>query len=135
MSQLRPCEVPAGLSVEREVLHEGQTMPLVAVGETTTLQEELAGCVRSTIERLSQDDRGTITLIEIEGVTHEVAVTQMRISCSGMKSCVQQGRKQLKQMLDGCCLIDLDRRGGVVDCAMRDGGCDSCNPSFLKDDE
>ena len=71
------------------------------------------------IERLSQDYRDAITLVEIEGLTQQAAAKQMGISFSGMKSRVQRGRKQLKQMLDDCCLIELDRRGGVVDYNIR----------------
>jgi RNA polymerase sigma-70 factor (ECF subfamily) len=46
-----------------------------------------------------------------------------------MKSRVQRGRKQLKQMLDECCLIQLDRRRGVIDYEVRDARCDSCHES------
>lgn len=83
------------------------------------------------IERMSLDYRDAITLVEIEGLTKQAAAKQMGISLSGMKSRVQRGRKQLKQMLDDCCLIELDRRGGVTNyqprsnvenfCAKREG--------------
>lgn len=41
-----------------------------------------------------------------------------------MKSRVQRGRKLLRRMLDDCCQIELDRRGGVVDFHSRQNGCD-----------
>ena len=78
------------------------------------------------IERLPQDYRDAITLVEIDGLTQQAAATQMGLSLSGMKSRVQRGRAQLKQMLDDCCLIELDRRGGVVDYRSRTTDCDSC---------
>ena len=34
--------------------------------------------------------------------------------------------QQLKQMLDDCCLIELDQRGGVIAYEARDTGCDPC---------
>jgi len=46
------------------------------------------------IERPSQDYRDAITLVEIDGLTQQAAA---------------------KQMLEDCCLIELDRRGGVAD--------------------
>ena len=58
--------------------------------------------------------------------TQQAAAERMGISLSGMKSRVQRGRKQLKQLLDECCLIELDRRGGVRGVEVRDTGCDPC---------
>lgn len=57
-----------------------------------------------------------------------VSSKQLRISLSGMKSRLQRGRKQLKQMLDDCCLIELDGRGGVIDYRTRSTECDGCTP-------
>jgi RNA polymerase sigma-70 factor, ECF subfamily len=39
---------------------------------------------------------------------------KLGLSVPGMKSRVQRGRQQLRKMLDECCLIELDRRRGVV---------------------
>jgi len=36
------------------------------------------------------------------------------------------GRRQLKQMLDDCCLIQLDRRRGVTDYSVRDPQSNPC---------
>jgi RNA polymerase sigma-70 factor (ECF subfamily) len=95
-------------------------------GEAAELRAELAGCVRPMIQQLSQDYRDAITLVEIEGLTQQAAAKQMGISLSGMKSRVQRGRKQLKRMLEECCVIQLDRRGGVTDFEVREAGCDPC---------
>lgn len=94
--------------------------------ESEDSRSELAGCLRPMIERLSQDYRDAITLVEVDGLTQQAAATLMGLSLSGMKSRVQRGRKQLKQMLDDCCLIELDRRGGVIDYRSRGADCDSC---------
>jgi len=67
-------------------------------------------------------------LVELDGLTQQAAAKQMGISLSGMKSRVQRGRKQLKQMLDDCCVIQLDRSRAVVDYEVRNPGCDSCQP-------
>lgn len=123
----RPREIPAGLSSELEALHESPAISgMIRHGDAVELRAELSGCLRPMIERLSQDYRDAITLVELEGMTQQAAATQMGISLSGMKSRVQRGRKQLKQMLDDCCLIELDRRGGVVDYRTHTEGCDPC---------
>ncbi len=97
-------------------------------GDAADLRAELAGCLRPMIERLSQDYRDAISLVELKGLTQQAAAKHLGISLSGMKSRVQRGRKQLKQMLDDCCVIELDRRRAVVDYGVRDPGCVSCQP-------
>lgn len=82
---------------------------------------------------MSQDYRDAITLMELEGLTQQAVAKQVGISLSGMKSRVQRARKQLKQMLDGCCLIELDRRGGVVSYQSRTADCNSCLDSTRLD--
>ena len=123
----RQREVPAGLSTELEVLNEVATLSeMTSRGAAGELRAELAGCLRPMIERLSKDYRDAITLVEIEGLPQHAAAKQMGISLSGMKSRVQRGRRQLKAMLNDCCVIELDRRGGVVDYNPRTAHCDSC---------
>ncbi|TKB66049.1 MAG: RNA polymerase sigma factor SigZ [Nitrospira sp.] len=130
----RQREVPAGLSSELEVLRESPVVSeLIYDGDAAEPRAELAHCLRPMIERLSKDYRDAINLVELEGLTQQAAAKQMGISLSGMKSRVQRGRKQLKQILDDCCLIDLDRRRAVVDYEVRDMECDSCKPSLPED--
>lgn len=117
-------EVPAGLSSKLEVLNDGSRI-LETTGGAAELRAELAGCLRPMIERLPRDYREAIILVELKGLTQQAAAKQMGISLSGMKSRVQRGRARLKQMLDDCCLIELDRRGGVIDYQSRTEG-DSC---------
>jgi RNA polymerase sigma-70 factor (ECF subfamily) len=131
----RQREIPLGLSAELELLDEvSETSTATHHGDATEPRAELAACLRPMIEGLSQDYRDAITLVEIDGLTQQAAATQMGLSLSGMKSRVQRGRARLKQMLDDCCLIELDRRRAVVDYEVRDTGCDSCKPSSPKAD-
>jgi RNA polymerase sigma-70 factor (ECF subfamily) len=122
-------EIPAGLSADIEAFG-GELQE-----ESDNSGSELAGCLRPMIERLSQDYRDAINLVEFEGLTQQEAAKRMGVSLSGMKSRVQRGRKQLKQMLDDCCRIELDRRRAVVDYEVRDAGCDSCTPSTPRADD
>jgi RNA polymerase sigma-70 factor, ECF subfamily len=120
-------EIPAGLSTEIEKL--GVAPPTFDIARRRGVAEpgaELAGCLRPMIERLPKDYRDAIMLVEIEGLTQQAASQQMDISLSGMKSRVQRGRKQLKQMLNDCCLIELDRRKGVVEYQSRRPECGHC---------
>jgi RNA polymerase sigma-70 factor (ECF subfamily) len=123
-------EMPAGLSADLDAGHPASVPP--DVGETadsSLLRTELAGCLQPMIERLPADYRQAVTLVELEGLTRQTAAKQLGLSVSGMKSRVQRGRRQLKQMLDECCLIQFDRRRGVIDYDVRNAGCDPCGGS------
>ncbi len=87
-------------------------------------EEELAPCLTPMIRRLSEPYRTAIELTSIQGLTQAEAAKQAGISLSGMKSRVQRGREQLRQMLVRCCEIDVDVRGGVSDFHLR--SADAC---------
>lgn len=75
---------------------------------------ELTPCLEPMIARLAHPYREAIELTELQGVTQVEAARRAGISISGMKSRVQRGREQLKNMLLECCEIELDVRGGVM---------------------
>ena len=82
----------------------------------------LAPCLTAMIARLAEPYRSAIELTSLQGLTQTDAARQAGISVSGMKSRVQRGRAQLRQMLVGCCEIAVDTRGGVSDFHQRDPG-------------
>ncbi len=98
----------------------------VSSEDSGQLHTELAGCLRPMIERLSGEYRQAVVLVDLEGLTHQEAAAQLGLSLSGMKSRVQRGRRQLKEMLEACCTIELDRRRGVVDYDLRNQQDSSC---------
>ena len=121
-------EQPVGLSGDMELI---TPRSLPAVDQSGQLRTELAACLRPMLDRISKDYREAVTLVELEGLTHQAAAKRLGLSVSGMKSRVQRGRKQLKQMLQDCCLIQLDRRGGVADYELRDQDDHPCrNPGM-----
>jgi RNA polymerase sigma-70 factor, ECF subfamily len=84
-------------------------------------EAELAPCLTAMIGRLAEPYRSAIELTSLHGLTQSEAAKQAGISLSGMKSRVQRGREQLRQMLVDCCVIALDVRGGVSDFHRRTG--------------
>ena len=123
-------EVPAGLSADLDAGHPA-SVPSVA-GESADagqLRTELAGCLRPMIDRLSTDYRQAVTLVELDGLTQQAAAKRLGLSVSGMKSRVQRGRRQLKEMLETCCEIQLDGRRRVADYRLRDPQSDPCGCS------
>jgi RNA polymerase sigma-70 factor (ECF subfamily) len=75
---------------------------------------ELAGCLRPLMAQLSEPDRQALALVEFAAVSQVDAAAQLGVSVSGMKSRVQRARRRLREVVEACCRIELDRRGGVA---------------------
>lgn len=90
------------------------------------VRREMSACIRPMVAQLSQDYREAITMVELEGHSQRVAAQKIGLSLSGMKSRVQRGRKQLKHMLNTCCLIQLDRRNSIAAFSSRTSTCSDC---------
>jgi RNA polymerase sigma-70 factor (ECF subfamily) len=100
-------ELPSGVEFD----DQARPAPDAPAGQ---LRSELAACLGPLVERLAPAYGDAIRLTELEGVTQAEAATRLGLSVSGMKSRVQRARGQLKELLVGCCEIELDRRGGVT---------------------
>jgi RNA polymerase sigma-70 factor (ECF subfamily) len=118
-------ERPVGLASDLETFYPA-SLPVESSEGSGQLRTELAGCLRPMIERLSEDYRQAVTLVDLEGLAQHEAAARLGLSVSGMKSRVQRGRRQLKGMLEACCTIELDQRRGVVDYDVRNQQDNSC---------
>ena len=121
----RQPERPVGLASDLESLHPA-SLPVESSESSGQLRTELAGCLRPMIERLSEEYRQAVTLVDLEGLAQHEAAARLGLSVSGMKSRVQRGRRQLRDMLEACCVIALDRRRGVAGYDLRDQQNHSC---------
>jgi len=75
---------------------------------------ELAGCMKPLLEELPETYAEAIELTELGDLTQKAAAERLGLSVSGMKSRVQRGRSQLRELLLDCCDVELDRRKRVV---------------------
>ncbi len=90
---------------------------------------ELAVCLAPMLGRLTPAYQEAIRMVDLEGTTQQEAARRAGVSLSGMKSRVQRGRQQLRDVLEACCRIDLDRRGGISGYTARHPdacGCGGC---------
>jgi RNA polymerase sigma-70 factor, ECF subfamily len=62
-------------------------------------------------------------LADFRGESQRVVAEHLRISVSGVKSRVQRGRAQLRNLLQVCCELEMDHRGSVVDCQAPGTNC------------
>lgn len=98
----------------------------VAENEPAALSE-LAGCLRPLMTNLADTDREALALVEFDGLTQVEAARRLGVSVSGMKSRVQRARHRLRETVEACCRINLDRRGGLISYSGREDGC-GCGP-------
>lgn len=87
----------------------------------------LTGCVSLFVAQLPSPYREAIMLVELEGKTAKEAAEMVGISVSGMKSRVQRGRAQLRELFERCCEIAVDVRGKPTDYTPRaQPSCKTC---------
>ncbi|MFN8488494.1 MAG: RNA polymerase sigma factor SigZ [Caldilineaceae bacterium] len=91
-------------------------LPVVAATMDESNEVEFAQCLTPLIAQLPPDYRQAIILAELQGLTQQAVATAQGLSLSGAKSRVQRGRKLLKALFLQCCQVELDRRGGIIDC-------------------
>lgn len=104
----------------------GEELPAEPNDDDREASRALSACVSLFVARLVSPYREAVTLVELEGLTAREAADMAGISVSGMKSRVQRGRAQLREMLDACCEIALDARGKVVEFTPRAPGPPCC---------
>jgi RNA polymerase sigma-70 factor (ECF subfamily) len=117
--RLRRRHQPLFDSDERAIEPEG-------TGGPNDATRELARCLQPLVDQLPLIYRDAITRVDLHGETHVQAATAAGISVSGMKSRVQRGRDQLRDLLTACCLVHIDR-AGAIDSYQTDGRRCACN--------
>jgi RNA polymerase sigma-70 factor (ECF subfamily) len=80
---------------------------------------DLSPIIRQFVEQLPTDFRDALIATEWEGLTQTEYAARRGLSPSGAKSRVQRARTELRRLLDDCCLIEIDRRGNVLEAVPR----------------
>ncbi|HEX5781539.1 MAG TPA: RNA polymerase sigma factor SigZ [Solirubrobacteraceae bacterium] len=117
---VRP-EQPAGIELDGDEAVEPEP-------DENAARTEIAACLRPFLDELPAQHREALVLTELGELSQADAARQLGVSPSGMKSRVQRGRAQLRDMLVACCQIDLDRRARVTSYEPHSSSCcgDSC---------
>ncbi len=79
-----------------------------------SLDAIVAGWLAPTIRELSESDRETLVLTELEGLSQRDAAERLGITVAAVKSRVLRGRERLRKKIVACCELEFDRRGGIV---------------------
>jgi len=90
------------------------------------VNNEIAQCLITMIECLPEKYKQAILLTEFQNLTQKELGERLGLSVSGAKSRVQRARFKLKEMLLGCCVLELDRLGNVIDYKHKSIDCKYC---------
>jgi RNA polymerase sigma-70 factor (ECF subfamily) len=90
-------------------------VPHAGEHESVNFTQEASRCVRETMRKLPEKYAEALELSEFQGLSQKEVSERLGISYSGAKSRIQRGRQQLKWLLLGCCHIESDRYGNIVD--------------------
>jgi RNA polymerase sigma-70 factor (ECF subfamily) len=74
---------------------------------------ELARCLRPLVDQLAEPYRSAVSAVDLGGQAQTDVAHAMGISVSGMKSRVQRGRRQLRQLLTDCCRVHTSPTGSI----------------------
>ena len=90
----------------------------------------IRSCLLPMLEVLPDPAREALVLTEVEQITQKELSERLGISFSGAKSRVQRAREKLKDVLQECCHLELDRRGNVIgyQLRMKAEDCPFCSP-------
>jgi RNA polymerase sigma-70 factor (ECF subfamily) len=105
---------------------ERWTEPEVRDSDPNQATRELARCLQPLVDQLPAIYRDALTRVDLHGQTHLQAAAATGISASGMKSRVQRGRRQLRDLLTTCCAVQIDNTGAIHSYEPDDRRC-SCN--------
>jgi len=90
------------------------------------LSEELGSCIRTIVNNMPEKYRSAIVMTEFEEISQKALAERLGLSLSGAKSRVQRGRAKLRELLLGCCHVDFDRRGNIIDYRRKRASCKYC---------
>jgi RNA polymerase sigma-70 factor, ECF subfamily len=96
-------------------------------GKDATLNAEVAGWLTRLMAGLSEADRRALELSELRGLSEKQVAGELGLTLTAAKSRIQRARRRLKDVLQQCCSIELDRRGNAIAYARRHGDCGHCS--------
>jgi RNA polymerase sigma-70 factor, ECF subfamily len=96
---------------------------------TAAVRGELATCLEPLVRQLPQVYREAVLLADFRGEPQRAVAERLGLSVSGVKSRVQRGRAQLRNLLQACCELEMDHRGSVVDYQARGAVCCTTSPA------
>ncbi|MDR3641276.1 MAG: RNA polymerase sigma factor SigZ [Humidesulfovibrio sp.] len=90
--------------------------------------EDIGSCLRPMIEALPEKVRAALIMADLEEVKQREVAERLGISLPAVKSRVLRGRLLVRRMIEDCCHLELDARGGIMNYTRKQKGCPHCGP-------
>lgn len=100
---------------------DAASMALVA--DEPDCNARIASWLPAAIDELPVTFREAVRLFELEQLSQHEIAERLGLSLTAVKSRVRRGRKALAQVVNGCCVFELDRRGNILDYNRRQPDC------------
>ncbi|NGM82619.1 RNA polymerase sigma factor SigZ [Paenibacillus sp. 7124] len=107
------------LQVHKTVILDELELSVSEDSAREDFSQEVLFCMKEAIRQLPAAYHNALTLY-LEGLTHKQVSESLGISLSGAKSRIQRGRERIRRKLTGCCHIEADRYGNIVDFAVKE---------------
>ncbi|MEW6182511.1 MAG: sigma-70 family RNA polymerase sigma factor [Bacillota bacterium] len=91
-----------------------------------SVNAEISNCLPEMIGHLPEKYKQAIIFAEFHNLTQKELGEKVGLSLSGAKSRVQRAREKLKEMLLGCCDLEFDRLGNIIDYKHKSNACKFC---------
>ena len=102
-----------------------EELPLV-MDDDMSANYEIAVCLKNMVEKIPDKYRQAIEYTVFENHTQKEYSEMAGITLSGAKSRVQRARSLLKEMVLGCCNLEFDRLGNIIEYKKRSTDCQYC---------
>jgi len=96
--------------------------------DATDIKQDLSQCITPFINALPEDTASLLIDIDLNNVKQKDYAKANDISYSTLKSRVQKGRKQLRDLFEDCCHLSFDKQGNIIDYQQKSQGkgCGGC---------
>lgn len=88
--------------------------------------EEIGACLTPMINALPPKLREALILADLQELPQKEAARRLGVTLAAFKSRILRGRAQTRRMIEDCCHLELDARGGLMDYVPRQAGCPAC---------
>ena len=103
-------------STKKNTIKSMELLPdIESVGETTDVTKGLDTCLMGFIKQLPEKYKAILIDSELEGISQKELAEKYQLAYPTLRSRVQRGRLQLHEMLVGCCSVETDTRGNILD--------------------
>ncbi|PKM58254.1 MAG: RNA polymerase sigma factor SigZ [Firmicutes bacterium HGW-Firmicutes-3] len=83
--------------------------------EIVTMNDEISTCLKLFLSDLPEKYKVPLEMYEFKEMKHKEISKELDISLSGSKTRIQRAREKLKEALIGCCKIEFDVYGNIVE--------------------